>query len=305
MRRLHRMARAFMLAVGLFALATVEARNLRPRDIDALPSSAPTATSAYGPAPQQTGELRLPEGKGPFPVAVVIHGGCWTAGFATLRNTAAIATALTKRGIATWNIEYRQVGEPGGGWPGSFRDWAAGVDHLRVLGATYPLDLSRVVVAGHSAGAHAALWVAARHRLPADSEVRGANPLPVRAAIAIDGPGDIADFIGFDADVCGKPVIVPLMGATPDAEPERYRQANPRSLLPLGAPQALVTARVLLPAAARAYRLAGGPKGDSVDLIYLDTGHFEPIAPGDPAWTQVEAAIVAQVEAHSSVTPSR
>src|SRR5215831_16063057 len=133
-------------------------QRLGPRDIDALAATEPVAMQKYGPEPLQFGELRLPEGKGPFPVAVIIHGGCWTKGFATLRNTAPIASELAKKGVATWNIEYRQVGDVGGGWPGTFTDWGAGADYLRALTNSCPLDLSRVLVIGHSAGAHAALW---------------------------------------------------------------------------------------------------------------------------------------------------
>jgi len=149
------------------------AQRLGPRDVDTLPSRAPQLREAYGADSLQFGELRLPRmGLGPFPVAVVIHGGCWTKGFATLRNTAAVASALADEGIATWNVEYRQMGDPGAGWPNSFLDVGAAVDHLRALAKAWPLDLTRVVVLGHSAGAHLALWAAARPRLPRSSIVR-------------------------------------------------------------------------------------------------------------------------------------
>jgi acetyl esterase/lipase len=269
------------------------AQRLGPREVDALPASEPTLVQKYGAELLQFGELRLPKGKGPFPVAVVIHGGCWTKGFATLRNTAAIASELSKSGIATWNIEYRQVGDAGGGWPGTFRDWGAAVDYLRVLGKSYPLDLSRIVVIGHSAGAHAALWVAARNRLPTASEIRGSDPLRVQAAVAIDGPGDLTGFAGFDAQVCGKPVIVPLMGGTPADQSERYRQASPQSLLPLGVPQFLITAEVLTSAKAQEYQKLGQERGDQIEILApADAGHFDLIAPGQKAWDAVEQLIL-------------
>jgi acetyl esterase/lipase len=269
-------------------------QTLGPGDVDALPASIPTSVQKYGSGPQQFGELRLPLGHGPFPVAVIIHGGCWTKGFATLRNTAPIASDLTKSGIATWNIEYRQVGDVGGGWPGTFLDWGAAVDELRELAKSYPLDLSRVVVMGHSAGAHAALWIAARHRLPADSVIRGANPLAIKAAVAIDGPGDLTGFVGPDAEVCGQSVVAPLMGGTPADQPERYRQASPQDLLPLGVPQFLVSAAVLTPAKAQEYQKIAQAKGDRVVVLDLDTGHFEPIAPGEKAWASVKLMILNQ-----------
>ena len=130
--------------------------------VTALPASTPYIRASYGFGPIEVGELRLPPGKGPFPVAVIIHGGCWAKGFATMRMLSPLADALTAKGFATWNIEYRQLGDTGGGWPGTFQDWGAALDHLRVLARTQPLDLKRVIVVGHSAGGHAALWLAAR-----------------------------------------------------------------------------------------------------------------------------------------------
>ena len=286
-------AAALLSAMLLAASVPASARNMSPKDVDALPASAPTAVVAYGSDPLQVGELRLPKGKGPFPVAIVVHGGCWTKGFATRRNTAAMASALADKGIATWNIEYRQLGEAGAGWPGTFRDWAAGADHVRQLARRYPLDLKRVVTVGHSAGAHAALWIAARPRLPRSSEVRGANPLAVKAAVAIDGPGDLEPFIGFDAEVCGKPVIEPLLGGTPNAHPARYREGTPKALLPLGRPQYLVATAVLQPAAAEDYRKAAATAGDKVKVIApAGADHFNIITPGEPQYAEVEALIL-------------
>jgi acetyl esterase/lipase len=285
----------YLAAIAMLVLPSPPFAQLGPRDVDALPASAATAVVPYGAGALQFGELRLPAGKGPFPVAVVIHGGCWTAGLATVRNTAPIASDLTASGVATWNIEYREVGDLGGGWPGTFLDWGAAVDDLRTLAKTYPLDLSRVVVLGHSAGAHAALWVAARHCLPAGSVVRGKDPLPVRAAIAIDGPGDLAGFVGRDAEICGLAAVVPLMGGTPADLPERYHEASPQELLPLGVPQVLISAAVLTPDKALEYQKLAQAKGDVVETLMLDTGHFEPIAPGTPAWASVKAIILKQV----------
>jgi len=269
------------------------AQRLGPRDVDTLPSRPAQFRGAYGSDSLQFGELRMPNGPGPFPVAVVVHGGCWTKGFATLKNTAAVASALLDDGIATWNVEYRQVGDPGGGWPNTLLDVGAGVDYLRTLAGRYPLDLSRVVLIGHSAGAHLVLWAGGRSHLASKSVLRGQNPLPVRAAVAIDGPGDLASLIGPDARICGKPVIAPLMGGTPDAVPERYRDASPKEMLPLGLRQYLVSAAVLTATDARAYETAARAAGDSARVLVVTMGgHFGVIAPGTSFWPPVHDVIL-------------
>lgn len=286
------MKMVWLMAIALATPAT--ARNMGPRDVDALPASEPTAVVPYGADKLQVGELRLPGGKGPFPVAMVIHGGCWTKGYATARNTAPLASALTAKGIATWNVEYRQVGDAGGGWPGTFADWGAATDQLRVLAKRYPLDLKNVVVTGHSAGAHAALWVASRGKLAKGNALRGSNPLPVRAAVAIDGPGDIAGLVGPDAAICGKPVIAPLMGGTPEQVPDRYAQGSPAAMLPLGVPQVMLPSTVLSDEAAESYRAAGVAKGDRVTVVPAAAGadHFNLIAPGEPQFEPTLRAIL-------------
>lgn len=289
-----RSVRAALIALALAALpAAASAQPMTPAQVTALPSSPPYIRASYGFGPIEVGELRLPPGKGPFPVAVIIHGGCWKTGFATLAMMSPLATALTARGFATWNIEYLQLGDDGAGWPGTFKDWGLAVDHLRVLAKSEPLDLTRVIAVGHSAGGHAALWLAARPGLPTTSKLRGDDPLPIRTAVDIDGPPDLRPYVGPVADICGAPVITDLMDGEPAAQPDRYREGNPAERLPLHALQLLVSAKLLSPEAARAYATAARAAGDRVEILeLLDTGHHEPVAPGTPAWTRVEAFIV-------------
>ena len=104
-------------------------------------AAKPVVTIAYGNDALQVADLRLPKGRGPFPVAVVIHGGCWRASVDNRSGIAAFADALSKRGFATWSVEYRRVGNAGGGWPGTFQDIAAAVDKLPEVPARYLLDL--------------------------------------------------------------------------------------------------------------------------------------------------------------------
>jgi acetyl esterase/lipase len=126
------------------------------------PRPEPTATIAYGEDSLQVADLWLPEGGGLHPVVLMVHGGCWQTEIADRRIMNWIADDLRRRGIAVWNIEYRGVDRPGGGYPGTFVDAAQAADAIRVHAARHRLDLSRLVAVGHSAGGHLALWLAAR-----------------------------------------------------------------------------------------------------------------------------------------------
>lgn len=239
-------------------------------------AAPPLATIRYGAAPQQVADLRIPSGKGPFPVAVIIHGGCWSVSAVDHAGIAGLANALGKRGFATWNIEYRVLGDAGGGWPGSFEDVAAATDKLAEVAAGYPLDLTRVTVVGHSSGAHFALWVASRPRLAAPWSAAVVRPISV---VAIDGPASPASFIGMDAQACGRPVIVPMMGGTPQERPEQYALASPADHLPLGVHQLLVGgafAKLM-----HDYADVARASGDTVDLIEPGgADHFDIVTPG-------------------------
>ncbi|HUQ79959.1 MAG TPA: alpha/beta hydrolase, partial [Gemmatimonadaceae bacterium] len=195
---------------------------MKPGELESLPSQPPDARIAYGSDSSQYGELRLPAGPGPHPVAVLIHGGCFKAAYATLRDLAPMGDALKAAGIATWSVEYRRVGQPGGGWPGTYLDIASAVDHLRVLARQHPLDLRRAVVVGHSAGGHLAMWAAARARVPAGSDIHSVDPLPLRGVLDLAGPVDLtANIAGYES-LCRDTVITQLLGGTPATVAERY-----------------------------------------------------------------------------------
>ena len=165
-----RLAAATIVAVlALAPVSVARQKLLGPGDVNALPSKPADARITYGPAPEQFGDLRLPSGTGPFPLAIVIHGGCFVSRIATLQNSAAMADALRDAGLATWNIEYRRIGDQGGGWPGTFQDVGLAADYVRTLMDRYPIDRNRVISVGHSAGAFLAMWLAARERVPVDS----------------------------------------------------------------------------------------------------------------------------------------
>ncbi len=270
-------------------------RLMTPQDLQALHSRAPDRRVQYGKDSSQYGELRVPAGAGPHPVVVLVHGGCFKAAYANARDLAPMADALKTDGIATWNIEYGRLGQPGGGWPGTYLDVGQAVDYLRTLAGQYQLDLGRVVIAGHSAGGHLAMWAAARSRLPTSSPLYVRDPLPVRGVIDLAGPVDMtANIQGYEA-LCRDSVITSMLGVTPATVPERYKQASAIRLLPLGVPQVLLEGTheefVPLPLM-RAYAEAARRAGDPVRLVVIPgVGHFEIASPRSSAWPRVASAI--------------
>jgi acetyl esterase/lipase len=272
---------------------------MSPMELSALPANPPDARISYGEDSSEYGELRVPAGRGPHPVAILIHGGCFKA-HATARGLAAMADALKADGIATWNIEYRRVGQRGGGWPGTYLDVGRAIDQLRALAPQYDLDLSRVVLVGHSAGGNLAMWGAARSRLRTPSELYVANPLRVRGVVDLAGPLDLtANIPGYEA-LCRDSVITTLFGGSPATMGERYADASPIKLLPLGIPQVIVIGEhedyVPRPLD-EAYVQAAARAGDRVRLIVVPAvGHFEIASPRASPWPTVESAIRALLD---------
>jgi len=244
---------------------------------------------AYGPAPQQFADLRLPQGSGPYPVVIVVHGDFWRADHG-LERTRPVCDALRAEGIATWNVEYRRIGEPGGGWPGTFLDLADATDHLRQLAPQHQLDLGRVVALGHSAGGQLSLWLAGR-RWIRDGELVDPDPLRLQGAVSLAGLVDLARAWALGFEVVGQ-----VMGGTPDDVPSRYGSASPAELLPLGVPQVLVHGsddRVVPAELSRDYYAAALRRGDEVRLVTLPgVGHDELIDPASRAWPAVSDAVI-------------
>ena len=251
------------------------------------PRPAPSATIAYGSDPLQVADLWLPEGVGPHPVALMVHGGCWQTEIADRSIMNWIADDLRRRGIAVWNVDYRGVDRPGGGYPGTFQDVAAAADSLRTHTAQYRLDAGRVVAIGHSAGGHLALWLAGRPRLPAGSPLRTANPLPIAAVISLGGLPDLEEAARSE-NGCGNDVIVQLTGGVRAGRVDPFTDTSVPRLAPLGLPQVLINGRQdrIIPVAyAEGYARPMRAAGDDVRVRMLDaTGHVELIAPNTAAW---------------------
>ena len=223
----------------------------------------------YGSHRSQAGDLTLPADEGPWPVAVVIHGGCWRTRY-DRRLMDPLCADLAARGWAAWNVEYRRVGlRGGGGWPMTFDDVDAAIAYLAAVAE--PLDLARTVAIGHSAGGHLALWAAARSLVTAAVGQAAVSDLE---AAARDG-------------VCGG-MPQRLLGGGPREVPDRYAAGSPARLLPLPVPALLVHGdrdEVVPVGMSRDFAAAAG-----CDLEVLPgDGHFEHLEPGSRAWATVVA----------------
>ncbi len=295
-----RLSRLLLGAVFLVAAQSPQALSedrkfLSPLDVNALPSAEADRRYPYGPEPSQFADLRIPKGAGPFPVVIVIHGGCWRARFATVQNSAALADALRDEGYATWNIDHRNIDQIGGGWPGTFQDVAKAVDNLRVAAQDYSLDLGRVIALGHWTGGHLALWAAGRSRLPEGSVLSSASPLALRGAVAFGGIGDLDIARGHLDKICRGDVIDQLMGGSPAAVGANYALGSPVELLPLGVPQVLIngTEDIAVPLEfAHAYAKLATEKGDTASVVVVEgAGHHEYMAPGYMTWPHIKKVV--------------
>jgi acetyl esterase/lipase len=285
-----------VMAALVVAPTTARAQGIPFQDVLKLDAAPADARIAYGPAPPQFAELWVPRGPGPHPVAVVLHGGCWRAQYGE-DHVRPVCAALARMGVAAWCLEYRRLGDEGGGWPGTLLDVARGADHLRQVATTYRLDLGRVLAVGHSAGGHLALWLAGRPRLSEADPLRGKEPLALRGVV---GLAPIADLARAATDgVCGDSASS-LLGGSPKQRPERYAAASPLALLPLGVRQQLVHGRkdhIVPVELSERYVAAARAKGDAAALVAVDgAGHFDVIAPGSKAWPAVEKAVRSVLE---------
>jgi acetyl esterase/lipase len=271
---------------------------MRAGDVDTVPLRDIGVRIAYGRDSLQFGELRLPAGASNgqrAPIAIIIHGGCWYSPYASVRNSAPLADALAQSGVATWNVEYRRYNNPGGGWPGTFRDVADAADYIRPLATLYPIDTTRIVIAGHSAGGHLALWLASRYSLDRTSPLFGGTPLSVRGVVSIGGIADLREFYARERTTCGNPAVESLLGGTPDSVPARLREASPIERLPLGVPTVHIAGErdFIAPVTVRdAYVTAARARGDSARVItVVGDGHFEAMTPYKAAGRAVIDAI--------------
>lgn len=238
----------------------------------------PDARLTYGSAPDQFAELRLPRGAGPHPIVMLIHGGCWRAQYSAA-HVAAAAEALRQAGFATWVVEYRRVGNDGGGEPGTFDDIRAAYAVLQSAGGVRGLDLSRIALMGHSAGGQLALW------LGAEPNVR------VRAVIGLAAITDLAAFA--QPAGCGS-AVSQLLGGTADERAAVYAARAPVTRTAVAAPVHLFVAREdrVVP---RTQQEAFSARFPATVVHEVTGGHFDLVAPWSDAWRAVLAAVRASL----------
>ena len=264
------------------------------QDYLALSGPAPTAKIAYGNAPSQFAELFRPEGKGPFPVVVLVHGGCWTIQYGGISQMHNVAGALAARGIAVWNVEYRRVDEEGGGYPGTYLDMNAALDKLAAEAPRYQLDTTRIVAMGHSAGGQLVQWIGARGKIAPGSPLFQPRPLAIREIISLGGLADLRREQDLIKTSCDRD-MVQLTGQPSASRPDVFADTSAGELMPNGSHTVLITGAldtISPPRAAYAFAARAQAAGDLADVLILpNASHYDEIAASSPAWKLILPAI--------------
>jgi len=247
-------------------------------DILSQPQPPPDERVPYGADPNQFLEVRLPRTKGPYPVLLNVHGGYWRAKY-DLAHTGHLCEALRATGVATLNLEYRRVGNAGGGWPGTFEDIRSAYRFVQQAHSRFHVDLNRLVVMGHSAGGQLALCLAA-HEPSLDRVISLAGVVDLKKGFALHLSNDaVAEFLG------GKP----------DEVPEHYREADPMALKIPQAQQWLIHGRednVVPPDFSHEYVVQKKKAGELAELLEIPhAGHFALIDPASEAFRQVTSTV--------------
>jgi acetyl esterase/lipase len=231
----------------------------------------------YGSDDEQFADLRVTLEYSPSPLVLVIHGGFWREKY-NLVHAGHLCAALAQAGIATLNIEYRRVGNPGGGWPGSFQDIESAFGFISDVAKEYRLDLNRVVVVGHSAGGQLALALAAHQP-------------SLRGVVALAPVSDLRKT--YDLHLSNN-AVVEYLGGNPSEVAERYAEAAPMEF-PIVIPQVIIHGKhddTVPIEMSRSYVELKQKRGESVQLIEPDCGHFELIDPTSKDWHHVERAVL-------------
>ena len=252
---------------------------------------------AYGSDPSQFVELRFPKGSGPFPLLFVVHGGFWQSAY-DLSHIGHLCAAFASKGIITSSIEYRRIGNPGGGWPGTFQDISLATRNiLQKMSNDSRFDRSSAAIVGHSAGGHLALWLAGSHRISKTSQLHNDQKPHLEGAISLAGVSDLR--LAWRQKL-GHGIVTRLMGGTPDERPDRYNSGSPIELLPMGSNHVLVhgTDDDTVPISqSEAFVEKSEMLGDRSTLVKLEgVGHYELIDPESKAWPLVVRAVLSLLD---------
>jgi acetyl esterase/lipase len=253
-----------------------------------LSTSEPDEVIAYGrESDQQIAELWLPDSASNVPVVILIHGGCWQSAY-NLGHVRPVCAALTKLGMAAWSIEYRRIGDPGGGWPGTFADVLSAISALDQLDRP-EIDYDRKILMGHSSGGHLALWAAAA--FDAAHPFQGSHRGPISAVVGLAAISDLESYaMGVSAcELATRELLSGLPAESPDlykwASPLRLG-AHPRTVLIHGDADGIVpitqSENFAQQKSARLHSLPG-------------VGHFDLIHPGSIAWLVIESELISEI----------
>ena len=252
-------------------------------DLLTIPPPPADARLSYGSDPNQFGELRVPKGGGPFPVLISIHGGYWRAKY-DLAYMGHLCAALTGKGLATWNLEYRRVGNAGGGWPGTFEDVRNGYRFVSQIAKRYNLDSTKWAAVGHSAGGQLALCLA------------GHEPA-VKRVVSLAGVVDLQQ--AWELHLSDN-AVVGFLGGEPATVPEHYHEADPMQLKISQAMQWLIHGAsddTVPPFLSRNYTEQKKTRGENVHYLEISTaGHFDLVDPRSTAWPKVEGTVMHLLE---------
>jgi acetyl esterase/lipase len=247
-------------------------------DILSLAPPKADARVKYGADENQFIDIRLPKTRDPRPLVIVIHGGYWRARY-DLLYAGHLCSALTANSIATANLEYRRVGNAGGGWPGTFTDVRAAYQFLIQNSNHYGFDTHRVGVLGHSAGAQLALCLAA-HEAAIQSAISLAGVLNLQEAYTLHLSND---------------AVVEFLGGTPSQVKDHYQEADPMKLK-IAAKQWIVHGLaddVVSPSMSREYVSEKKKAKEDVRLLEIAAaGHFDVVDPRSVVWREVEKVVI-------------